>query len=37
MVLAIWFPSGAEIESHDECALSQVSAHRDMSLEFAST
>ena len=32
MVLAAWFPSGAELLSHHECALSQGGTRPDMML-----
>ena len=37
MVLTAWFPSGAALLSHYDCALLQVSACPDMTLDVAWT
>ena len=36
-VLVAWSPSGATLQSHHECALSQVSSHPDMTLDVVRT
>ena len=35
MDLPAWFPSGAALYNHHECALSQVGTHPDMTLDVA--
>ena len=35
MMLAAWYPSGAALWSHHECALLQVGTNRDMTLVVA--
>ena len=35
MVLVTWSLKGESLQSQDECALSQVGAHSDMTLDIA--
>ena len=35
MLLVAWFPHGAALLSHQDCVLSQLGIHRDVTLDVA--